>query len=98
VVSPPIIGGFIPVNPTAKNDLMSLYRANKGVYKLPGTAYDILWRYSVKDPAWTANEVQGIDYSTMLFGLATLTEHCGKDFFTINNNYKFPVFAFVSVK
>lgn len=98
VVSPHIIGGFIPVNANAKNDLMSLYRANKGVYKLPGTAYDILWRYSKKDPAWTANEVQGIDYSTMLFGLAALKEHCGKDFFTVNNNYKFPAFAFVSVK
>jgi hypothetical protein len=98
VVSPHIIGGFIPVNPIAKNDLMSLYRAKKGVYKLPGTQYEILWRYSVQDTAWRANEVQGIDYSTMLFGLASLPEHCGKDFFTTYNNYKFPVYSFAGAK
>ncbi|KIO78734.1 hypothetical protein TH53_01115 [Pedobacter lusitanus] len=98
VVSPHIAGGFIPVNAEAKNDLVSLYRANKGVYTLPGTTDQILWRYSVKDPAWRANEVQGIDYSTMLFGLATLPEHCGKDFFTTYNNYKFPVYSFVSAR
>ncbi|MBB5637418.1 hypothetical protein HDF26_000273 [Pedobacter cryoconitis] len=98
VVSPHIIGGFIPVEATVKNDLINMYKANKGIYTLPGTAYQILWRYSVKDPAWRANEVQGIDYSTMLFGLASLPEYCGTTFFSTNNDYKFPVYSFVSIK
>jgi hypothetical protein len=37
--------------------------------------------------AWKAPEVQGIDYSTMLFGLAALPQFLGKDFFIRNNNF-----------
>lgn len=94
VVSPHIISGFIPINATAKTDLLSLYNANKGVYTLPGTAYKILWRYSVSNPSWTANEVQGIDFSSMLFGLATLAENCGTAFFSTYNDYNFPAYSF----
>lgn len=94
IVSPHIIGGFIPVNTTSKDDLVSLYKAKKGIYTLPGTSFKILWRYSTTNTSWKAPEVQGIDYSTMLFGLASLPENCGASFFSDNNNYDFPVYKF----
>lgn len=94
VVSPHIISGFIPINPAAKADLLSLYNANKGVYTLPGTSHKILWRYSVNNATWKANEVQGIDFSSMLFGLATLPENCGTSFFSTYNDYSFPAYSF----
>ncbi|AFD07499.1 hypothetical protein [Solitalea canadensis] len=94
IVSPHIVAGFIPINEGAKKDLISLYVANKGVYTLPGSSNKILWRYSLSNTSWRANEVQGIDYSTMLFGLASLPENCGANFFSENNNYSFPVYKF----
>ncbi|MEX6690296.1 hypothetical protein QTN47_22490 [Danxiaibacter flavus] len=95
VVSPHIIAGFMPVNSASQNDLLSLYNANKGVYTLPGSTNKILWRYSVTSPSWTANEVQGVDFSSMLFGLASLPAHCGTAFFTNNNDYIFPRYSFL---
>ncbi|WP_316837772.1 hypothetical protein [Pedobacter nutrimenti] len=95
VVSPHIISGFIPINSTAKDDLVSLYNANKGIYTLPGTSYKILWRYSTANLSWKAAEVQGIDYSSMLFGLASLSVNCGTTFFSTNNYYNFPVYSFL---
>ncbi|MNS38610.1 hypothetical protein D3C72_708660 [compost metagenome] len=94
VVSPHIVSGFIPINSTADDNLVSMYNANKGVYTLPGSSYKILWRYSVTNTSWKATEVQGIDFSSMLFGLASLSNNCGTTFFTQNNNYSFPVYAF----
>ena len=94
VVSPHIISGFIPVNSTSADDLVNMYKANKGIYTLPGTSYKILWRYSVSNTSWRATEVQGIDFSTMLFGLASLPENCGTSFFSDNNNYNFPAYKF----
>lgn len=94
VVSPHIISGFIPINANGKADLLNLYNANKGVYTLPGTSHKILWRYSVSNPAWKATEVQGIDFSSMLFGLAALPENCGPTFFSTHNDYSFPVYSF----
>lgn len=97
VVSPHIISGFIPINSSAKDDLLSLYNANKGVYTLPGTSHKILWRYSISNPSWRANEVQGIDFSSMLFGLASLPENCGTTFFSTYNDYNFPVYSFLPI-
>ena len=47
----------------------------------PKSKNKVLWRYSLLDPSWRAPEIQAIDFSTMLFGLATLPEHLGNDFF-----------------
>jgi hypothetical protein len=46
-----------------------------------------LWRYSLKQPNWKATEIQGIDYSTFLFGLASLPKFLGKKFFEKNNDF-----------
>lgn len=88
IVSPHIIAGYIPVNPEGKYDLINIWNSNKGKYLLhsePETP--ILWRYSKPYENWIPNGVIGIDYSSMLFGLSTLNEYLGKDFFIENNNF-----------
>ena len=85
-VSPHIIAGYLPIESTAKADLVSIYTNNKGVYDLPDDATrKILWRYSLTDTDWKGNAVQGIDFSTFLYGLATLPEYLGADFFSTYN-------------
>jgi hypothetical protein len=87
VVAPHIISGFIPVDAGSRDDLLSLYMNNKGVYGLPDNQSNkIIWRYSFSSPGWTAGNVEGIDFSTMLFGLASLEEHLGADFFDAFND------------
>jgi hypothetical protein len=87
-VSPHIIAGFLPVFPEGENQLNQIWQSKKGRYVLPQFSKDtILWRYSLINTTWKATEVQGIDYSTMLFGLAALPQFLGKDFFIRNNNF-----------
>lgn len=87
IVSPHIIAGFIPINvANSKNTLTNLYNANRGTYTIPGTTKKVLWRYKRGNPAQDANYIQAIDYSTMLFGLASLTEHLGANWFSLYNN------------
>ena len=91
IVSPQIIAGYIPINPDGKNDLISLWDNNLGKYTLPTLNNDlILWRYSKSNTTWVPNEITGVDHSTMLFGLSTLPEYLGTNFFSINNDF-FPL-------
>lgn len=88
IISPHIISGFLPVNPSGSQDLLDLYANKKGIYQLQSDkSKEILWRYSIEDPTWKANSIQGIDYSTFLFGLATLDTDLGLNFFQENNNF-----------
>ena len=86
-VSPHIIAGFIPINPSGRDDLLALYKNNKGVYALPSNDKEILWRYSRKYPDWESDSIQAIDYSTFLFGLAAQDKDLGMNFFKDNNNF-----------
>lgn len=90
IVSPHIIAGYLPINPAGKNDLIALWNSNNGKYNLPGSSDPILWRYSLNNKTWVPNEIIGVDYSTTLFGLATLPEYLGTSFFSSNNNF-FPL-------
>ena len=91
IFSPHIIAGYLPVNLNGKNDLIKIWNMGHGKYTLPTGAYNqILGRYSLTDTNWIPNEVQGIDYSTMLFGLSTLPEYLGSDFFSSYNDF-FPM-------
>lgn len=85
-VSPHIIAGFLPVFPDGKYDLIELFQNGKGKYYLPG-GDEILWRYSINETSWEAGGVQGIDFATMIFGIASLPEHLGVSFFMENNNF-----------
>lgn len=84
--SPHIIAGFLPVYEQGADDLLQMFRAGDGIYTLTN-GDTILWRSSLTDPNWRAGEVQGVDYATMLFGLAALPEFLAVDFFIDNNNF-----------
>ncbi|MFD0860591.1 T9SS type A sorting domain-containing protein [Sungkyunkwania multivorans] len=88
VVSPHIVAGYIPIRPSAKTDLQQMLSSNKGIYNL-NTGQQLLWRYSLDEPTWNSDQIQGIDYSTMLYGLAA--DQFGISFFSNNNDYDFPV-------
>lgn len=88
IVSPHIISGFSTIYSNAKSDLLSLYNNGSGasVYGLPSnTSKKVLWRYKRNDTAARASYVQAIDYSTMLFGLASLPENLGVNWFSAYN-------------
>lgn len=90
IVSPHIVAGFSPVNPDVRNDMLAVYADGNGdgVYQIPGTDYDFIWRYKLNDPAKRTSYVQAVDFSTMLFGLAALPEYLGAEFFTKFNDFK----------
>jgi hypothetical protein len=88
IVSPHIIAGFSPIYSNAKSDLLSLYNNGLGasIYSLPSnTSKKVLWRYKRIDTATRASYIQAIDYSTMLFGLASLSENLGANWFSSYN-------------
>ena len=88
VISPQIIAGFLPVFPEGENHLRQMWINQKGRYVFPYNQGEVLlWRYSLQKPEWIATEIQGIDYSTMLFGLASLPQFLGNEFFERNNNF-----------
>ena len=71
--------------------MISLWDNNFGKYTLPTTNNDpILWRYSKFNTTWVPNEITGVDHATMLFGLSTLPEYLGSNFFSNNNDF-FPL-------
>ncbi|GEA51840.1 hypothetical protein VIN01S_26440 [Vibrio inusitatus NBRC 102082] len=89
VVSPHILAGYLPFNERAKSDLIATYRDDSinAKFELEG-GYEILWRYSHDQPEWKAEWIEGVDFSTFLFGLAAMPEHLGIEFFNENNQYQ----------
>jgi hypothetical protein len=88
IVSPHIIAGFSPIYSNAKSDLLSLYNNGSGasVYSLPSNfSKKVLWRYKRLDTGARAYYIQAIDYSTTLFGLASLPENLGVNWFSSYN-------------
>jgi hypothetical protein len=70
IVSPHIVAGFLPVDSNGMNDLRRHSATMSGaVRSIDGVSGNLLWRYSVSDPSWVAQEIQGIDYSSMMLGL-----------------------------
>ncbi|MBN2411157.1 T9SS type A sorting domain-containing protein [candidate division KSB1 bacterium] len=91
ICSPHIIAGFIPVDTLCYNNLAQLWDNSSGVYELPTTlAPKILWRFRYNNPSQQAVFVQGVDYSTMVFGLAGHPSLLGTAFFDDNTNFEFP--------
>jgi hypothetical protein len=96
VVSPHIIAGFIPlqnIKNQCVNDLIDIYNNEPySIYTIPNTTREVLWRYSKDinfDNEWEAPYIQSVDFSTMLFGLASLPEFLGHDFFSTYNDLDF---------
>lgn len=91
IVSPHIVAGFSPTNPEVREDLIAMYAGGKGggVYKIPGTNRDFIWRYKLNLPAQRTSYVQAVDFSTMLYGLTALPEYLGPGFFIKYNDFDF---------
>ena len=93
IYSPHVVAGFLPVYPEGASHLERMMldidgnsgAALYGFDEVPGT--EILWRASLEQPEWRAKEVQGIDYASMLFGLASLPQHLGPGFFQKYNDF-----------
>ncbi|WP_152554037.1 hypothetical protein [Endozoicomonas elysicola] len=88
IASPHIVSGFLPHLERARTDLIAMYRDpdKRAHYQLKDGS-TILWRYSTTNPEWRADNIQAVDYSTMLFGLAALPENLGMEFFNTFNDY-----------
>lgn len=88
IVSPHIVAGFLPVYSQGKNDLLTLYNGGTGssVYSLVSDpSKKVLWRYKLNNTSQRASYIQAIDFSTMLFGLASLPEYLGSSWFNTYN-------------
>lgn len=85
IYSPPIIAGFLPVYPEAAQDLLQLHESGEATFTLPvETQREVLWRRSLTQPAWISDQIQLIDFATMLFGI---TEHLRPGFFAQYNDF-----------
>ncbi|GEM_PF-469205 len=99
LASPHIIGGFIPVYPDGLNDLLKWSNNNWGSYLLPDNAQTpVIWRKSACNPFWKAGDIQGIDFSTLLLGMAAHEEFLGTGFFEYFNDFDFPDSTNVDIK
>jgi hypothetical protein len=79
IISPQIVSGFMSEKPEALSDLTALYDAKIFSYNLNGK--EILWRRSLLYPEKSLARLQAVDYSTMLFGLASVQPGIGSEFF-----------------
>lgn len=72
----PIMAGFLPaadagLRTQIVSQIRHLYDNDICAYKVDGVG-KVLWRCSVKYPEWAADHVDSIDFSTMIFGYASL--------------------------
>ena len=90
ICSPHIIAGFVPINPESLDDLEKLITKSEAIYEIPENQnLPIIWRFSSSNDNWRASDIQGIDFSTMLFGIASHPNFLGIDFFSKYNDFKF---------
>lgn len=87
MVSPHIIAGFMPAFPLARTHLLKHWQHPDRRLKTP--VGEILPRFSLDHPKWKPHRIEAIDYSSMLFGLATLHPDLGMTFFKKNTRFTF---------
>ena len=90
------LAGYSPVLPDrVRKDLLAVYNDSRGIGKMALPAKDgisagndtILWKYSYRDIDWRPTKVEGVDYGSMLLGLAALPELLGVEFFQEYNDF-----------
>jgi hypothetical protein len=86
VVSPHVVAGFLAADSGALGDLEWHHATvTRAVRSMAGVSGPLLWRYSVADPSWIPAEIQGIDYSSLMLGLATSV--LGSGFIAEHNDF-----------
>lgn len=86
IVSPHVVAGFLPVDSAGISDLREHYTSpSAAVRSMVGLDGSLLWRYSVSDPSWAPEEIQGIDYSSLMLGLAAYL--MGNSFIEEHNDF-----------
>jgi hypothetical protein len=90
ICSPQIIAGFVPLRSACLEDLEQLWESGLGRYDLPGDTNQVLWRFSTIQAGWIADGAAGVDWSTMVFGLAAHPDALGSNFFKTHNDFQFP--------
>ena len=84
--SPHVIGGFAGVDDdgVVRESLLDLYNSttttSSAIYYLPDGS-TVLWQSSLVNDTWQCDEITLVDFSAMLFGLATMEEFCGTQLF-----------------
>ncbi len=79
VVTPRIIAGFMPVYPVATDDLTLLF--NHPERRMDTRFGTIIPRWSPAHPGWQSNRLPGVDFSSLMFGMAAYHPDLGLDFF-----------------
>jgi len=87
VVTPRIIAGFIPTYPLAADDLHLLFQDKK--YRLQTDFGVILPRWSPAHPGWQSHRLPGVDFSSLMFGMAAHHPRLGMDFFREKTRFTF---------
>ena len=86
IYSPYILAGYLPASPQLiRAQLLELLRTGEAVKRVPGTPHHILWRKAALDPGWQGGSITMVDFSSELFGLATLW--LGAEFFVNNTDH-----------
>lgn len=79
VISPAIIAGFLPVDPEGALTLDRLWEDGRGWVEVNGQS--VLGRFSLQQSDWKPRAINGIDFSTYLYGLAATDPRLPGDFF-----------------
>ena len=87
VVTPRIIAGFIPAYPVATDDLHLLFQ-NKAHHMQTDFGF-VLPRWSPAHPGWQSPRLPGVDFSSLMFGLAAHHPELGMDFFREKTRFTF---------
>ena len=87
IVSPNIIAGFMPAFSLAEDHLRQLYRDHNRCIETP--VGDLLPRFSFDKPDWCPLQIDAIDQSSMLFGLAAIDPQLGMKFFQEKTRFTF---------
>jgi hypothetical protein len=87
VVTPRIIAGFIPTYPVATDDLHLLFQDKK--HRLQTDFGVILPRWSPAHPGWQSHRLPGVDFSSLMFGMAANHPRLGMDFFREKTRFTF---------
>ena len=88
IVCAPSIAGFMPFEKVYQKDFNLILKNYPSVMST-ADGVTVPWRFSHLMKDWRPGGIQGIDYAPMLFGLASLEENLGFEFFQKSSRLNF---------